>query len=238
MKALLLNSGMGSRMGKLTENKTKCMCPIGNGHSIISWQLELLRRSGIKDVIVTTGPFARLLEEHVLFYGEGLNVTFINNPIYKETNYIYSMYLAREYLIDDILLLHGDLVLEPSVVKDLLSAKQSVVTVDKLLPLPEKDFKARIEGDRIKAVGIEFFGDDCEACQPAYKLTKADFTLWMNEIEVFCKRGETKVYAENAFNCISNQLSLYPIELGNKLCNEIDNLSDLEAISERFLQIL
>lgn len=237
MKALLLNSGLGSRMGSITEDKPKCMCPIGNGHSIVSWQLELLRKNLVKDIIITTGPFTHMLEEHVLLHGKGLNITFINNPIYKETNYIYSMYLAREYLKDDIILLHGDLVLEPSVVGDLLSSSHSVVTVDKLLPLPEKDFKAKLNEGKIKAIGLEFFGDDCEACQPAYKWNQKDFALWMSEIEVFCTGGKTKVYAENAFNSISDKLNLYPLELEYRLCNEIDNNNDLTVISERFQKL-
>ena len=41
-----------------------------------------------------------------------MSFTFVENPIYDKTNYIYSMYLAREYLKDDILLLHGDLVFD------------------------------------------------------------------------------------------------------------------------------
>lgn len=224
-------------MGKLTEDKTKCMCPIGNGYSIISWQLELIRRNGIKKVVITTGPFEELLKGHALTGSYGLDITFINNPVYKDTNYIYSMYLAKEFLNDDILLLHGDLVLEPSVITDLLYSKSSVVAVDRLLLLPEKDFKAKINNNKIKAVGIEFFGDDCEACQPAYKLNKTDFALWMNEIEAFCKAGITKVYAENALNGISDQIGLYPMELNRRLCNEIDNLQDLKVISERFQKL-
>ncbi|MGE5633328.1 MAG: NTP transferase domain-containing protein [Caulobacteraceae bacterium] len=237
MKALLLNSGVGSRMGSLTENKAKCMCPIGNGYTIIGWQLELMRRSGIREIVVTTGPFEDLLEKHAALYGEGLDITFVNNPLYKETNYIYSMYLAKDYLEDDILLFHGDLVFEPSVVKDMLSADCSVVTVDRLLPLPEKDFKARIENGKIKAIGVNFFGSDCVACQPAYKMNKPDFALWMGEIEAFCRRGDTKVYAENALNNVSGKLALYPLELERRLCNEIDNLDDLEAVSERFVRL-
>lgn len=238
MKALLLNSGLGSRMGKLTEDKPKCMCPIGNGYSIISWQLELLRKHGIKDIVVTTGPFAELLENYIRSLGKGLQLTFINNSIYRETNYIYSMYLAREHLNDDILLLHGDLVLEPSVIRDLLSKKGSVLTVDSLLPLPEKDFKAKLEDGKVISVGVEFFGSDCVACQPAYKWTKADFSIWMREIEAFCERGHRQVYAENAFNNVSDQINLYPLGLNNRLCNEIDNVEDLKIVSDRFRQIL
>jgi len=238
MKALLLNSGIGSRMGSLTEKNPKCMCQIGEDYTIIGWQLELLRKNNIRDIVVTTGPFAELLENHALSYGNGLNIVFVNNPLYRETNYIYSMYLARDYLKDDILLFHGDLVVEPSVVADMLSAKYSVVAVDSLVPLPEKDFKARIENGRVAEIGVNLFGRDCVACQPAYKLNRSDLALWMDEIEAFCQRGETRVYAENAFNSISSKIALYPLELGNRLCNEIDDLNDLKTISERFARIL
>lgn len=237
MKALLLNSGIGSRMGSLTAKKPKCMCSIGKGYTIISWQLELLRRYGIKDVVITTGPHSNILEEYLQSLAYGMNISFVKNHNYEETNYIYSMYLVKEFLEDDVMLLHGDLVLESSVIEELVSAEDSVVTVDKLLELPEKDFKAKIAEERVKAIGIEYFGDDCVACQPAYKWLKKDFAIWMDEIEAMCKKGETKVYAENAFNNISDRVNLVFLELGNRLCNEIDNPEDLDTVSERFLKI-
>jgi len=214
------------------------MCELGYGYSIIGWQLELVRRSGIDEVVITTGPFDKLLENHVLTYSRGLHITFVNNPLYNETNYIYSMYLAREHLHDDILLLHGDLVLEPSVFNDLIASKYSVVTVDQTLPLPEKDFKAKIEEGRVKAIGIEYFGNNCYACQPAYMWKNNDFSLWMEEIERFCLNGQTKVYAENAFNQISDKLNLYPLELKRRLCREVDNPEDLKIVSGRFKELL
>jgi phosphoenolpyruvate phosphomutase len=237
MRALLLNSGLGSRMGKQTEDKPKCMCSIGNGHSIISWQLELLRRNDIREVIVTTGPFPELLEKHVLFHANGLDVIFVNNPVYTRTNYIYSMFLAKEYLQGDIILLHGDLVMEPTVLRDLVYSINSTVTVDCLLPLSVRDFKARLDSGRISAIGTEFFGNDCVACQPAYKWKQVDFEIWLDKISEFCQNGETGVYAENALNLISDKVNLYPMELERRLCNEIDDLNDLLMIKEKFQQI-
>lgn len=237
MKALLLNSGIGKRMGKLTEEKPKCMCEIGNGYTIISWQLKLLQKYGIDEYVITTGPHSTLLMEYILMYTEKSKVSFVNNPIYAESNYIYSMYLAKQKLDDDILLLHGDLVMEPSVIEDLLASEQSAVTVDRSLSLPEKDFKAKTRDGKVKAVGIEFFGDDCVACQPAYKLNRSDFTVWMEEIEKFCFVGNIKVYAENALNAVCSRINLIPLELGNRLCSEIDNIDDLETVSKRFQKL-
>ncbi len=73
------------------------------------------------------------------------------------------------------------------------------------MPLPEKDFKAVYEGERVVKVGIEFF-DSAVAAQPLYQLTKEDWNTWLENIIAFCEAGTTSVYAENAFNEISAQL--------------------------------
>lgn len=238
MKALLLNSGVGIRMGNLTKHSPKCMCAIGAGYTILSRQLYQIAEAGLREAVITVGPFAGLVKEHVAGLNLPLHVTYVPNPLYSETNYIYSMHLAAEQLDDDILLMHGDLVLESSVLSDLIASKKSMVAVDSTLPLPDKDFKARVQNGRVTAIGIEFFGTDCVACQPAYSFAREDFTSWMKAIGEFCQEGQRKVYAENAFNAQNGAIPLHPLELNGRLCNEIDNLDDLEAVSRRFLQTL
>ena len=238
MKALLLNSGVGSRMGNQTKHSPKCMCSIGAGYTILSRQLALIAQAGIREAVITVGPFAGLIKEHVQCLNLPLHITYVPNPLYSETNYIYSMHLAEEYLDDDILLLHGDLVLEGSVLTDLINCGKSMAAVDSTLPLPDKDFKARIQNGRITAIGIEFFGPDCRASQPAYSWKREDFAAWMKAIGAFCQSGQRKVYAENAFNAQNGSIPLHPMELCGRLCNEIDNLDDLQTVSRRFMQTL
>lgn len=238
MKALILNSGIGQRMGDFTKSAPKCMTPIGAGYTIISRQLTQLTHAGIREVVITTGPFAALLKDHIESLALPMNIIYVQNPIYQDTNYIYSMHLAAAMLKDDILLLHGDLVLESSVLHDLINSPASTVAVDSALPLPEKDFKARLKNGRITAIGIEFFGADCVACQPAYFFKQVDFLAWLKSIGVFCESGQRRVYAENAFNAISGDIPLYPKELSGRLCNEIDNVQDLQTISKRFMNTL
>lgn len=232
MKALILNSGVGKRMGELTREHPKCMTPIGKDHTILSWQLELLEQADITDVIITTGPFAGTLEDYASTRFP--SVRFVHNPQYSETNYIYSMYLAREFLRDDLILLHGDLVLEQSVLEELLAAPKSAVAVEWGMPLPEKDFKARLLHNRVMEIGVHVFGEDCVASQPAYKLKKTDMEAWLEVISDFCRHGKAGVYAENALNTILDRIEMVPVALGARLCNEIDNPEDLEIISQRF----
>ncbi|MBR1985105.1 MAG: NTP transferase domain-containing protein, partial [Clostridia bacterium] len=120
MKAIIFNSGLGSRMAGLTENNPKCMVELYNGETIFERQIRILSACGIKDFIITTGPFKEQLYE-VANKFENLNFQFVANDDYKNTNYIVSMNNASEYLDDDVLLLHGDLVFNKNLVTKLLS---------------------------------------------------------------------------------------------------------------------
>ena len=64
MKVLILNSGFGSRMGALTKEHPKCMTELKNGETIISRQLSILSKLGLRDVVITTGYFDTVLVDY------------------------------------------------------------------------------------------------------------------------------------------------------------------------------
>lgn len=233
MKALILNSGVGRRMGALTSEHPKCMTEISQQDTILSRQLRLLEAAGICDVVMTTGLFDEVLIDYCLGLKLNLHYTFIKNERFRETNYIYSIDCAQEHLKDtEILLLHGDLVFEKSVLQNLLALPGSGMAVSSTAELPEKDFKAVIKDGKIIKVGVSFF-DNALAAQPLYKLTQNDWAVWLSEIHRFCEAGETNVYAENAFNVISDSCDIRPLDVQKRLCAEIDTPEDLERIRPR-----
>lgn len=232
MKALILNSGLGSRMGDITNTHPKCMTEIDGNETIVSRQLKLLKICGIDEVVMTTGYFNEILQDYCNKLGIDININFINNPKYRETNYIYSIYCAREYLHDDIVMMHGDLVYTLEILKKLIKDKRSVMTVSSTLPLPEKDFKSVIMDETIQKVGINYF-ESAMACQPLYKINKEDWEVWLDSIIQFCENNDVKCYAENAFNSVSNRCKIYPFDVKDELCSEIDNKEDLENVSKK-----
>lgn len=237
MIALLLNSGLGSRMGDETKEHPKCMTSITEKETIISWQVKLLERVGITEAVVTTGHLSDMLQDYLRSLDTPIRFHFVHNPRYQETNYIYSMYLARDLLAgQDVLSLHGDLVMHPAVMEKLAASPVSAVTVDTTLSLPEKDFKGRIRDGRLMEVGVNVFGNDAVELQPAYRILAKDFDRWMQEIEHFVAAGNDRVYAENAFNAAWEDIPVYPLDVQGLLCAEIDNQQDKEYVSKRFSQ--
>ncbi len=237
MKAVILNSGLGHRMGVLTSEHPKCMTEISTKDTILSRQLKLIAEAGIKEVVMTTGYFDEILVNYCHSLNLPLNYTFVNNPIYDKTNYIYSIYCAKDHLRDeDIVLMHGDLVFEAEVFDKVIASENSCMTVSSTLPLPEKDFKAVIGEERVKAVGIEFF-TDAMAAQPLYKLCKDDWNVWLDEICAFCENDDRKCYAENAFNKVSDKCHIYPLDVKDALCGEIDTPEDLAVVSKQIAEL-
>jgi len=239
MKALILNSGLGSRMGVLTSAHPKCMTEITATETILSRQLTLLAEAGIRDVVMTTGAFDSVLVNYCKSLDLPLHMTFVKNEIYDRTNYIYSIYCAREYLQDDdVILMHGDLVFENTVFDDVAACETSCMTVSSAAELPEKDFKAVIADGKVQKVGIEFF-NDAMAAQPLYKLLKADWLKWLDAIAAFCESGDDakrNCYAENALNEIPDK-QIAALDVGNRLCAEIDNPEDLAVVSAKLREI-
>lgn len=236
MKSLILNSGTGSRMGVLTTEHPKCMTEITSKETILSRQLKQLCDVGINEVVITTGKFDSVLVNYCNSLNLPIHITFVNNALYEETNYIYSIYCAREYLDDDVILMHGDLVFENEVLDKVMVSEDSCMTVSSSVPLPEKDFKAVVKDGRISKVGIEFF-NDAVAAQPLYKLKHDDWKVWLDKICDYCESGNTKCYAENALNEITDKCKIYPLDIKELLCSEIDTPEDLAVVSSKVKEI-
>ncbi len=230
MKALILNSGLGHRMGTITNEHPKCMTEISYKNTILSSQLRQLVAFGIHDVVITTGYYEKVLIDYCNALHLPLNISFVNNPMYDSTNYIYSIYCAKELLHDeDIILVHGDLVCENLVMETVIDFGKSCMAICSTQKLSQKDFKAVLSEGRIKKVGIEFF-DNAVAAQPLYKLLKKDWNVWLDSIIRYCEAGNKQCYAENAFNDVSDKCDIYPVDVKNMLCAEIDTPEDLEAV--------
>lgn len=69
MKAVILAAGRGSRLGKYTDDKPKCLIEIG-GETLLDRELRLLSELGIKaqDVFVVAGYLHGQLENQTLQY--------------------------------------------------------------------------------------------------------------------------------------------------------------------------
>ncbi len=128
MKAVILAAGMGTRLRPITWSVPKCLVPV-NSKPILEHQFEALLLAGIRDVILVVGHLAKMLSnKYGTSYG-GMNIHYVENRLYDRTNNIYSLWLAREYLNSQVLLLEGDLVFEPELLQRLTQTPEPDVAI-------------------------------------------------------------------------------------------------------------
>lgn len=227
MKAIILASGVGSRLRPLTDTIPKSLLEVGS-KTIIDHQLSVLAGNGVREVVITTGHLRAKIEQH-LQGTRGIATRFVDNPRYQNTNYIYSLWLAGELIDDEVVLLHGDLVFDEAPVEALLSSGENSVLVNRTIPAPEKDFKALVEEDMVTRIGVDVSGPGAFFCAPVYRFSKVGFQLWLGRVGDYVRRGEVHCYAEDALNeVIAEDLILRPV-FYEGFCMEIDTADDLEA---------
>jgi len=232
MKAIILASGVGRRLLPLTRDKPKCLVKINN-QTILGRLLKQITDFKINAVIITTGAFEDKVKEFVNNNFPNLNVYYVRNPKFDKTNYIYSLWLAKEFIDDDILLIHGDIVVDHTLIKRLIESEYRtcvLVSSKSKRNVIKKDFKCKIEGGSIKKIGIDISESNIFHLMPVYKISREDFTKWLAEIEKFIISGKLNFYIEDAFNNISNKINLKPIYYKDELCMEIDDIIDLAIV--------
>ncbi len=229
MKAMILASGTGSRLMPLTDDVPKCLIDI-QGKTVLGIQLKHLETVGVSGIIITTGPFKEKIENYCKNNFPKLNISYVFNEVYDSTNYIYSMYKCKDLIDDDFLLMHGDLVFDVELLQSIMEQKSNAVLMNRDIPLPEKDFKGLLQGNRVIRIGIDVFGENAFFLAPLYKLGYDAFHKWMDKIDEFVNAKNVLCYAEDAFNEINDTILLQPFFYTDSFCMELDTHEDLEVI--------
>ena len=121
-KAIILAAGIGSRMGSFTENNPKCLAPV-NGLPILVNTIGNLCESGIEETVIVVGHLKEKIYDMIGSSFNGMRISYIESDRYATTNNIYSLWLAREHLSEDVLLLEADVFFERLLLDRLLLYK-------------------------------------------------------------------------------------------------------------------
>lgn len=132
MQAIILAAGMGKRLQRLTEKNAKCMVKV-NGVSLIERMLTILDKRKLSKIIIVVGYEKDGLIDFVNSLQLSTPIVYVNNRIYRKTNNIYSLLLAKDYVIkEDTLLLESDIIFEEKVIDLILDdSRSNLVLVDR-----------------------------------------------------------------------------------------------------------
>lgn len=243
MQGLILAAGMGKRLKDLTHDNTKCMVKV-NGVTMIERALRQLEKLHLSRIVIVVGYEGQKLIDYIETLGIQTPICFVDNPIYDKTNNIYSLALAKEYLLkEDTLLLESDLIFEDDVLKVLMDdPRETLALVDKYeswmdgtcIKVGEDDsIEAFVPGKKFKFNEIK----DYYKTVNIYKFSKHfSETHYVPFLDAYQKALGENEYYEQVLRVITmlDDPEIKAKRLDGQLWYEIDDIQDLDIAASMF----
>ncbi len=129
--ALVLAAGTGSRLSPLTNDAPKCLTKV-NEIEILGRLIETLHHYDFKRLVIVIGPFEQQIRDFLDSKAKNIIVEYIVSPLYRTTNNIYSLWMAREKMQEPFVLIESDLIFKTSLLEEMLSPNK--IAVSHILP--------------------------------------------------------------------------------------------------------
>ena len=178
-KAIILAAGVGDRLRPFTDHLPKCLVPI-NGVPILVNTLGHLATAGLDEVVIVVGHHKEAIVERIGASFGAMKVTYVESTEYETTNNIYSLWLAREHLVEDLLLLEADVFFEQGLLEHMLSHPvQSLAAVSQHQPW--------MSGT---VVSVDADGNIQALLDSLHQDAKFDYSRVFKTINIYLFRGE------------------------------------------------
>lgn len=234
---------MGSRLKDLTADNTKCMVKV-NGVTMIERMLNQLENKVFSKIIIVTGYEGQKLIDFIETLDISTPIEFINNPIYDQTNNIYSLWLAKDKLVEeDTVLLESDLIFEDSILDALLDdSRPTLALVDKYESWMDGTVVKLDEDDNISAFvpGKKFVYRDIDTYYKTvniYKFSKEfSTTHYVPFLDAYTQALGRNEYYEQVLRVITllDDPAIKAKRLDGQKWYEIDDVQDLDIASSIF----
>ena len=234
--ALLLAAGTGSRLYPLTRNSPKCLTLV-NEKSILERLVIGLKQQGFKRLVIVTGYQENCIREFLGIETEDMDIEYIFSPLYKTTNNIYSLWMAREIINEPFMLIESDLVFDESLLDDMCYPnriavanmqawmKGTTVTVDQtqFVKKFQKGTTQPYDDIRYKTVNI-------------YSFSLSSWYAIVERLDQYISVGRVNNYYETVFAEMVADGSLYfkAVSFDYKPWYEIDTIADLAEAEKLF----
>lgn len=244
MQAVILAAGMGKRLKDLTKDNTKCMVKV-NGVTLIDRMLHQIDNKKLDRIVIVVGYKGDKLKEYISTLDITTPIVYIENSVYDKTNNIYSLYLAKDYLLqDDTLLFESDIIFEDTVLDELINdPRETLALVDKYESWMDGTCVKISENDDIEAFvpGKKFKFDEISEYYKTvniYKFSKHfSLTHYVPFLEAYSKALGNNEYYEQVLRVITmlDDPEIKAKKLSGQLWYEIDDIQDLDIASSMFM---
>ena len=247
MKVIIIAAGTGTRLGKEVSKLPKALLEV-NGQTILSRQISILKKVGIEEIVVITGPYTEKFPP--------IDVNYVNDAKHDEHDVLGSLMVAKDYIQGDIVITYSDILFDENVLRQIIQQECDIgIAIDMdwkqayegrtLHPLTEAENVLLDDNKNVLKIQKniksntdmvgEFLGLIKLSSHGAKILTDEFEYLLANPTETFHSAiSLKKAYITDLIQeLVNSKLVVTPILISGNWC-EIDTIQDLERAQKMF----
>lgn len=227
--ALLLAAGTGSRLFPLTKSSPKCLTLV-NEKSILARLVSNLKKQGFKRLVIVTGHEQKCIVDYLGDKTGDLSIEYVYSPLYKSTNNIYSLWMARHIINEPFVLFESDLVLNTTLLDDMVYPDRIAVALMKpwldgtTVSVDKSNKVIRFQKGTTQA-----YSDIRYKTVNIYSFSLSSWKAIIKQLNRHIEAGNVNCYYESVFSEMVDNKSLFldSVSFDHKPWYEIDNIKDL-----------
>jgi len=216
------------------------------GKPILEHELASLQQVGVDHCVIVVGYLCELVRERFGAMFGDMRLTYVTNEEHLKTNNIYSLWLARHLLADDILLLDGDLLFEPELITDLMGQPHAdAAVVEAFQPfmngtviLSEHGVATSLVLGANQSAGFRY--NDALKTVNIYKISQGTMREhFLPKLDWFVTEGLTEQFYEAVLAGLISEgkIQLGVHQTGNRRWIEVDTKEDLANAEDLFTTV-
>ncbi|MBN2038558.1 MAG: NTP transferase domain-containing protein [Spirochaetes bacterium] len=236
MRAIVLAAGTGSRLGEITQARTKGMVEV-SGKKLIDHLLNFLEIDYFQEILIIGGFYFEDLKAHI-DKQKFRNIRVLENKEYLKGNIFTLVKGLNEFAEDSFLITNVDHIYPPSMfskMKESFSRVTAMCDFDR--KLTDDDMKVRLgENNRIEKISKQLKEFDCGYIGMTYVDSSMN-TVYRNAVNKAIKKNGDKAVVENILQILADEKINAPgiCDLSGIGWYEVDNAEDLRNAEKGLL---
>ncbi len=238
--ALLLAAGTGSRLFPLTKSSPKCLTLV-NEKSILERLVNNLKKQGFTRLVIVTGYEKESIMDFLGSKSGNLSIEYIYSPLYRSTNNIYSLWIARNIINEPFVLFESDLVLNTSLLDEMVFPdKIAIAKMQPWLNGTTVSINKQNQVTQFQKGTTDTYADIRYKTVNIYSFSLPSWRGVIKKLNQHISEGDVNSYYETIFAEMveDKSLSLQSVSFDLKPWYEIDTIHDLAEAEKLFPVVL